>query len=66
MTFNQLQIAQLDANIQRYAIALYRKAGGSMEYIFDGSAIDLSNPTLYSKCHKRATNKYTKQIKQGN
>jgi len=66
MSFNPLQIAQLDANIQHYAMALYERAGGRVQFIFDGSTVSLSDPELYTKCSKRASNKYTKQFKQGN
>lgn len=64
--FNSLQIQQLDANIQYYAMSLYERAGGRVQFIFDGSTISLSDPELHNKCYKRAINKYTKQIKQGN
>lgn len=63
MSFNPIQIEQLDTNIQYYTMALYERAGGRVQFIFDGSAISLSDPELYNKCFKRATNKYTKQFR---
>ena len=63
MSFNPIQIQQLDANIQHYTMALYERAGGRAQFIFDGSVISLSDQELYYKCSKRATNKYTKQFK---
>ena len=68
MSFNPLQIAQLDYAIQQYTMALYQRAGGKVEYQFGGDVLIFldNNQDLYNKCSKRATKKYTKQFKQGN
>lgn len=64
MSFNLMYIQQLDINIEHYANKLFKRVGGKLETIMH-DAVRVSDLTLYMKCYKRATNKYTKQIKQG-
>ena len=67
MSFNPLQIMQLDYNIQQYTANLYQRTGGKVEYQFGGDVIIFldNNQDLYNECSKRATKKFTKQLKQG-
>ena len=52
-------IQALDDAILNYTKALYKRAGGSITYLFGGCASIISDPELYQECTKRAAKKYT-------